>query len=488
MIELSLDPSVNVKLLMVKQEMTTNPYPDLGPYFIHEDDQRKLSPPGRSDVQPQYIHHVAPKPPPEISHSIPKHKDVKKRCVKFTVAAVISLLLLLLLAGILLGYYYSSACVHGMQCGDGSCVWESEWCDGVKDCRAGQDEANCVRLHGSSFLLQIYSTQSRNWRTVCSLGWTEQLGRASCQQIGYSRGTYFKSGQQKTDSEDGFLRVKSDFKSDVSILQQLVLSDICPDNSVVTLRCTDCGKGVNSSRASGGRPASLGSWPWQVSLQVAGSHRCGGAIISPYWIVTAAHCVARTSSPGDWTVYAGIVDPLGSLFNPAYSVSRIITHEGFDSATRRNDIALMRLSKPLDVTASGNIGPVCLPSVGLNITVPQTGWITRFGPTANGDSDSEYLTEAQVSLIDTADCNSSIAYSGRISKDMLCARETGAATDLCHADSGGPLVTLQDGVWWLIGDSIWGEHCTEKNKPGVYGNVTYFLEWIYHQMRKHQDD
>lgn len=49
-------------------------------------------------------------------------------------------------------------------------------------------------------------------------------------------------------------------------------------------------------------------------------------------------------------MYAGIVDPLGSLFNPACSVSRIITHEGFDSATRRNDIALMRLSKPLDVT------------------------------------------------------------------------------------------------------------------------------------------
>ena len=44
-----------------------------------------------------------------------------------------------------------------------------------------------VRLQGSSFLLQIYSTQGKNWRTVCSLGWTEQQGRASCQQIGYSR-------------------------------------------------------------------------------------------------------------------------------------------------------------------------------------------------------------------------------------------------------------------------------------------------------------
>ncbi|XP_040903257.1 transmembrane protease serine 2-like [Toxotes jaculatrix] len=466
--------------------MTTNPYLDSGPFFIHEEGVRKLPLPGRSDVKPQYVHHLALKPPPEISHSTPKRKDVKQRCVKFTVAAVICLLLLLLLAGILLAYYFSSPCAHGMQCGDGSCVWESQWCDGVKDCPAGQDEANCVRLHGSSFLLQIYSTQTKNWRTVCSHGWTDQQGRASCRTIGYSRSTYFKSGQQKTDSGDGFLMVKSDFNPEAFILRQLVLSNTCPNNSVVTLRCTDCGSGVNSSRASRAQMASLGSWPWQVSLQVAGSHRCGGAIISPYWIVTAAHCVARTSSPGDWTVYAGIVDPLGTLFNPAYSVSRIIAHEGYNSLTRRNDIALMKLTKALDIAASSKIGPVCLPNVGLNFSVPEKGWIARFGRPEN-DSGSPYLMEAQVSLIDTAKCNSSIIYNGRISQDMLCAREMEAGSDRCHTDSGGPLVSLKDGLWWLIGDSVWGEHCTGQNKPGVYGNVTYFLDWTYRQMKKHQD-
>lgn len=196
--------------------------------------------------------------------------DVKQRCVKFTVAAVISLLILLLLAGILLAYYcecriypcsnfnltymlyihtrafppshlnltVSSPCAHGMQCGDGSCVWESQWCDGAKDCPGGQDEANCgkqphlqlkcrkkthlkilkfvhsqctpllklhllsthnqmsshrvfclcsVRLHGPGFLLQVYSTQTKNWRSVCSHGWTDQQGRSSCETIGYSR-------------------------------------------------------------------------------------------------------------------------------------------------------------------------------------------------------------------------------------------------------------------------------------------------------------
>lgn len=59
--------------------------------------------------------------------------------------------------------------------------------------------------------------------------------------------------------------------------------------------------------------------------------------------------------------------------------------------------------------------------------------------------------------------------------------------DLCwtlfQTDSGGPLVSLKDGVWWLIGDSIWGEHCAEQNKPGVYGNVSHFLDWIHDQMK-----
>ncbi|XP_029372837.1 transmembrane protease serine 2-like [Echeneis naucrates] len=459
-----------------------------GSSFIHNDGMKKLPSPSRSDVKPQYIHHVAPNPLPDDNLFVPKHKDFKQRCVKFAVTAVICLLLLLLLVGILLAYYLSSACVRGVRCGDGSCVWESQWCDGAADCPAAQDEAHCVRLHGSSSLLQIYWTETRTWRSVCSHGWTRQQGRASCQTVGYSRGTYFKSGQQKTgDSEDGFLKVRSDLNPEAFILQQLEPSKTCPDNNVVTLHCTDCGRGVNSSRVSRGQLASLGSWPWQVSLQVGGSHRCGGAIISPRWIVTAAHCVAWAPSPAGWTVYAGIVDSsTGTLFRPAYSVSYIAVHEGFRSLTRQDDIALMRLAKPLDFPASSHVRPVCLPNVGLNFTASQKSWITQFTRTANGDS--SHLTEAQVSLIDTEECNSSTAYNGRLSQHMICARDIQAGMGTCHADSGGPLVSLTDGLWWLRGDSVWGGPCREQNKPGVYGNVTYFLDWIYRQMKKHQVD
>uniref|UniRef100_A0A3Q3EEM3 Transmembrane protease serine 2-like n=1 Tax=Kryptolebias marmoratus TaxID=37003 RepID=A0A3Q3EEM3_KRYMA len=464
--------------------MATNPYTNSGACFIREVDKKKLSALSRSDAAPQFVHRLALNPPPEISHSNPKHKDVRDRCVKYTVVSVICMLLLLLVAGVLLAYYYSSSCVHGLQCGDRSCVWESQWCDGVKDCPAGQDEANCVRLHGSSFLLQIYWTQTRTWRPVCSHGWGDLQGRSSCQDIGFGRGTYFKSGQQRASSNDGFLSVKFGSNPWTSVLQQLVPSKSCPDDSVVTLRCTDCGSRLNSSTPGPGpQLASVGSWPWQVSLQVAGSHRCGGAVISPRWVLTAAHCVAGTPRPADWAVYAEIVDPLGALFHPAYAVSRIVAHEGYDSLTRRNDVALMKLFKPLDRTASSGVRPVCLPNIGLNFSVPETSWITHFSPTATGDSGSLYLMETQVSLIGSAECNGSAALGGRMSPDMICARSTEPRAGVCHSDSGGPLVSLKHGLWWLIGNGIWGEHCRGQSKPGVYGNITFHLNWIHHQMK-----
>uniref|UniRef100_H2S217 Transmembrane serine protease 2 n=1 Tax=Takifugu rubripes TaxID=31033 RepID=H2S217_TAKRU len=334
----------------------------------------------------------------------------------------------------------SSTCIHGLQCGDSSCVWASQWCDGVEDCPAGQDEANCVRLHGSGFVLQVYG--SGGWRNVCSRGWSAQHGRASCLEMGYKL-TF------------------TDYPQHYSLMKLLPTempvcffpdSNSCPDDSVVTLQCTDCGRGVNSSRPS------AGTWPWQVSLQLAGSHYCGGAIVSPYWLVTAAHCVLR---PAAWTVYAATVNPLDTLFTPAHFVSHIVIHEGYNSLTHTGDIALMRLKKPLDFTDS-NIGPVCLPNIGLNITDQQHSWITQLS--GSGDAGE---------TVDTRLWSNNANHQGE--KSSLISSQG-------LADSGSPLVTLKNGVWWLTGDTIWGDKCTEHN-IGVHSNISYFQAWIHQQMK-----
>ena len=60
-----------------------------------------------------------------------------------------------------------------------------------------------------------------------------------------------------------------------------------------------------ASRVVNGNDAKRNAWPWQISLRVGGRHFCGGSIINPRWVVTAAHCVEENPSPGGYTVVVG---------------------------------------------------------------------------------------------------------------------------------------------------------------------------------------
>ena len=68
---------------------------------------------------------------------------------------------------------------------------------------------------------------------------------------------------------------------------------------------TGCGVRPPFSRVINGQDASPHSWPWQISLRVRGRHICGGSLIRPDWIVTAAHCVYRNPNPSGYTVVVG---------------------------------------------------------------------------------------------------------------------------------------------------------------------------------------
>ncbi|KAK7125540.1 hypothetical protein R3I93_021036 [Phoxinus phoxinus] len=392
---------------------------------------------------------------------------------------------LLVIAGVIvavLWFYGVLECLQGRRCkADNKCVSYSQWCDGKLDCPSGGDEAHCFRLYGSNFLLQMYSNVNQKWEYVCSDGWNDNLGIEACEEIGYKRDTYM--GYEKIYSREllDYMLVKTD-SLNTSTQSFLSKSSDCPSNKAVALKCIDCGRSSESRIVGGVTVTSKGVWPWQVSLQAFGRHLCGGSVITPYWIVTAAHCVQEISNARDWTVYAGFLTLSEMRHVAGNSVGRIVKHD-FDPRTNENDIALMKLNRPFTITT--NVRPVCLPNKDMYFSAPRESYVTGWGSLYSGGGSSESLQEAKIRLIDRTTCNSRPVYNGQITNTMICAGKLEGGVDSCQGDSGGPLVTKENSQWWLVGDTSWGDGCAFRNKPGVYGNVTYFLDWIYEQMRKY---
>lgn len=221
-----------------------------------------------------------------------------------------------------------------------------------------------------------------------------------------------------------------------------------------------------------GRNADTDEWPWMVSLR-SGGHMCGGSIISPTTVVTAAHCLEGMRA-GDLAVRAGTrqVDGAGQRLD----VDRIIRHPGYNPDTVENDIALLRLEGSFRF--GPGVGPIAVRGGGF-ASAADAG--SRAWATGWGDLDEEgrlgapeILQEVEVPVVADGPCDRELGIERSV---MLCAGGEGAGT--CYGDSGGPLASRgDDGVWYLIGITSWGAVCGEVGSPGVYAEVGAFQSWI----------
>jgi secreted trypsin-like serine protease len=220
----------------------------------------------------------------------------------------------------------------------------------------------------------------------------------------------------------------------------------------------------------GGADASVADYPYAVFLADArGNQFCGGVLIGPSSVATAAHC-AKAVARADMKVVAGRQDKRTRSGSQA-DVSSVWMPSTFSEPTKGQDIAVLTLRTRLPykaVTVAGG-GDTALYREGTKATV--LGW----GRMSDGGQQSNTLRKAVVPLISDKSCAAS--YSNYDPGSMVCAGYSRGGVDACQGDSGGPLVVGDT----LIGIVSYGEGCAEPNRPGVYTRVSAYAD----EMGKH---
>lgn len=242
-------------------------------------------------------------------------------------------------------------------------------------------------------------------------------------------------------------------------------------------------------RIVGGSTAAAGDFPWQVALigdidDPFQSQFCGGSLIDEQWVLTAAHCY-DSASPGVY-VAVGLLDlDLAKSAVYAYSEEWIV-HPAYDDDTLDNDIALIRLAAPLDLSGCAGSCAVIEPVssadesttayVGAQATV--SGWGNM---AATGDPD-DWADELQYAQLNIMACTQtpSLYESGDVTSNMFCAGVEAFDKDSCQGDSGGPIVVADNtGTgFFQAGVVSWGNGCAVNGYPGVYTRLSQYGDWL----------
>jgi secreted trypsin-like serine protease len=235
---------------------------------------------------------------------------------------------------------------------------------------------------------------------------------------------------------------------------------------------------ANAQEIVGGTATTIGANPWQVSLQSSsGFHFCGGSIINANWILTAQHCVndgGVISKPA--RIEAGTTTISGS--GQVRSVAEVVVYPGYVDASKGKDIALLRLSTPLDLSGASAKAIPLVTAADATAGLTNTGVVSRvtgWGTLSSGGSSPDTLQTVDVNIVSNSSAQTSYP-SETITADQLAAAAPGK--DSCQGDSGGPLTVLKGSTRVLAGVVSWGYGCADSRYPGMYARVSTYESWI----------
>ncbi|MGI0119247.1 serine protease [Zooshikella sp. RANM57] len=197
---------------------------------------------------------------------------------------------------------------------------------------------------------------------------------------------------------------------------------------------------------------------------------CGGSILNKEWILTAAHC------QGVRQATVGRFDRTNSQQGEVIPIEQFIAHPQYNSRSSDNDIALVKLSRPIQA----DVSTIKLADINIHHSAAQPGATTTVSGWGSTQANfrralPNKLREVDVPIVAQQECQQ--AYYG-LTDNMVCAGYSQGGKDSCQGDSGGPLFVKWYNTLYQVGVVSFGSGCARPGYPGVYTKVANYNDWI----------